>query len=72
MAYQNRRYTGDFLTIQQLISEGRLGEVKTFEAHYDRCVPRAQSFLIGLENLANHFAGPVTYTPDIIIAIVLW
>ncbi len=34
--YHNRRYDNDFLTIQKLINEGDLGEVMTFEAHYDR------------------------------------
>ncbi|WP_273831772.1 oxidoreductase [Guptibacillus sedimenti] len=34
--YHNRRYDSDFLTIQQLIKEERLGSVITYEAHYDR------------------------------------
>ncbi|MGA9286959.1 MAG: Gfo/Idh/MocA family oxidoreductase, partial [Anaerobacillus sp.] len=34
--YHNRRYDNDFLTIQKLINEGDLGEIITFEAHYDR------------------------------------
>lgn len=34
--YQNRRYVSDFLTIQELLQKGMLGELHTFEAHYDR------------------------------------
>ncbi len=34
--YHNRRYDNDFLTIQKLINEEKLGEIMTFEAHYDR------------------------------------
>jgi predicted dehydrogenase len=37
--YQNRRYTGDFVTVQQLLSTGALGRVTTFEAHFDRFRP---------------------------------
>jgi predicted dehydrogenase len=37
--YQNRRYVSDFLTIQQLLKENKLGMVAEFEAHYDRYRP---------------------------------
>jgi predicted dehydrogenase len=37
--FQNRRYVSDFLTIQQLLKEKKLGEVVEFEAHYDRYRP---------------------------------
>ncbi len=37
--YQNRRWDGDFLTIRKLISEGILGEIKYYEAHFDRFSP---------------------------------
>ncbi len=38
-AYHNRRWDGDFLTIQQLIREERLGEIRAFESHFDRLRP---------------------------------
>ncbi len=34
--YQNRRWDGDFLTVQRLLAEGRLGRVVGFESRYDR------------------------------------
>ena len=34
--YQNRRYVGDFRTIKELLSKNMLGDVHTYEAHYDR------------------------------------
>ncbi|THU31146.1 oxidoreductase [Niastella caeni] len=34
--YQNRRYVSDFLTIQEVLDKKLLGEVHTFEGHYDR------------------------------------
>ena len=37
--YQNRRYVGDFVTLRQVLSEGMLGRVTTFEAHFDRFRP---------------------------------
>ena len=37
--YQNRRWDGDFLTIKKLIDQNALGEIKYFEAHFDRYSP---------------------------------
>jgi scyllo-inositol 2-dehydrogenase (NADP+) len=37
--YQNRRFTGDFVTARQLVSTGVLGRVTMFEAHFDRFRP---------------------------------
>ena len=38
-AYQNRRYVGDFVTLQELLSDGVLGRVSIFESHFDRFRP---------------------------------
>ncbi|PYO99248.1 MAG: oxidoreductase [Gemmatimonadetes bacterium] len=38
-AYQNRRYVGDFVTVQTLLSDGGLGRVSIFESHFDRFRP---------------------------------
>lgn len=37
--YQDRRYTGDFATLQQVVSEGALGRVVHYESHFDRFRP---------------------------------
>lgn len=37
--YQNRRYDGDFAAVRQLVAEGTLGRMVTFETHYDRYRP---------------------------------
>src|SRR2546427_10529574 len=34
--YQNRRYVGDFVTLQRLVSEGTLGRIVVYESHFDR------------------------------------
>ena len=33
--FQNRRWDGDFLTLQALIADGRLGEVRRFESRFE-------------------------------------
>ena len=38
--YHNRRWDGDFLTIQKLLKSGALGEINEFEAHFDRYRPK--------------------------------
>ncbi len=37
--YQNRRWDGDFLTIQQLLRSQVLGELRSYESHFDRFRP---------------------------------
>jgi len=37
--YQDRRYTGDFVTVQHVVAEGGLGRVVLFESHFDRFRP---------------------------------
>jgi len=40
--YNNRRWDGDYLTVKKLIQDGRLGEVKSFESHFDRFRPEVR------------------------------
>ena len=37
--FQNRRWDNDFLTIRALLETGVLGDISTYEAHYDRYRP---------------------------------
>ncbi len=37
--YHNRRWDNDYLTVKQLIEQGKLGDVKMYEAHFDRYRP---------------------------------
>jgi len=34
--YQNRRWDGDFLTVQKVLAENKLGRLIEFESHFDR------------------------------------
>ena len=38
--FQNRRWDGDFLTVQKIIRSGELGRVVEFESHFDRFRPQ--------------------------------
>lgn len=40
--YQNRRWDGDFKTVQQVVYNGYLGEILEYEAHFDRFAPGAR------------------------------
>ena len=37
--YQDRRYTGDFATVQKVVAEGALGRIVSYESHFDRFRP---------------------------------
>lgn len=37
--FQNRRWDGDFLTVEKILEAGILGRVVTFESHFDRFRP---------------------------------
>jgi predicted dehydrogenase len=41
--YQNRRWDGDFLTVQRLMAEGKFGRVVLFESHFDRYRPQLKA-----------------------------
>lgn len=43
IVFQNRRWDGDFMTLQRLIDEGYLGRVVTFETHFDRFRPELRA-----------------------------
>lgn len=38
-AYQNRRWDGDFMTIQKILASGQLGRLVSYESHFDRFRP---------------------------------
>ncbi|MBF0278416.1 MAG: oxidoreductase [SAR324 cluster bacterium] len=38
--YHNRRFDGDFLTIQKCLNQKKLGKINTYIAHYDRFRPQ--------------------------------
>ncbi len=71
-AYQNRRYDGDFLTVQKVIESRKLGDLLELEMHYDYYRPQipegrtfspAGSYLYGhgchtLDQVISYFGEP--------------
>ncbi len=72
-AYQNRRFDSDFLTVQRVIEEGKLGDLLELEMHFDYFRPEvpesthtfnpAMSFLYGhachtLDQVISYFGKP--------------
>lgn len=57
-SYQNRRFDSDFLTVQKVIAEGKLGELLEVEMHYDYFRPEVpestESFDAGESFLYQH------------------
>ncbi|KAJ9095416.1 hypothetical protein QFC20_006654 [Naganishia adeliensis] len=41
--YQNRRWDSDFLAVQQLLKDGKLGQLNEYNSHFDRYRPAATS-----------------------------
>jgi predicted dehydrogenase len=41
--FQNRRWDGDFLTVQRLLAEGSLGRIARFESRYERWRPAVKA-----------------------------
>ena len=41
--YQNRRWDGDFKTLQKLIASGELGRIVSYESHFDRFRPEVRA-----------------------------
>lgn len=56
--YQNRRWDGDFKTVQQVVYNGYLGDILEYEAHFDRYAPGARRSAWRDE---SHPAGGVLY-----------
>ena len=40
--YQNRRWDGDFLTVERLVREGKFGRIVLYESHFDRFRPHVR------------------------------
>lgn len=78
--YQNRRYDSDFLTVQKVIEEGKLGEIFEVEMHFDYYRPETpensssfvfyDSYLYGhgchtIDQVISYFGKPDTVHYDV-------
>lgn len=59
--YQNRRWDSDFLTVQSLIQNGKLGRITEFESHFDRHRPQPPAASAATWNFKNHSAPGAIY-----------
>lgn len=79
-AYQNRRFDSDFLTVQKVIEEGKLGDLLELEMHFDYYRPEvpqaattfnpAESYLYGhgchtLDQVISYFGKPDSIHYDV-------
>ncbi|WP_336768385.1 Gfo/Idh/MocA family oxidoreductase [Pantoea endophytica] len=65
--YQNRRFDSDFLTVQEVIESGLLGEVFEVEMHYDYFRPDVPGKL-PFDKLRSYFYGHGCHTLDQVIS----
>ncbi len=67
-AYQNRRYDSDFLTVQQVIESGKLGELLELEMHFDYFRPEVPEATAVFDPLSSYLYGHACHTLDQVIS----
>lgn len=67
-AYQNRRYDGDFLTVQKVIEEGKLGDLLEVEMHYDYYRPYVPESVKTFNPTRSYLYGHACHTLDQVIS----
>lgn len=67
-AYQNRRFDSDFLTVQKVISEGKLGELLEIEMHFDYFRPEIPQSVKEFSANDSYLYGHGCHTLDQVIS----
>ncbi|MBL4930403.1 Gfo/Idh/MocA family oxidoreductase [Clostridium paridis] len=67
-AYQNRRFDSDFLTVQKVIEEGKLGELLELEMHYDYFRPEIPEGITNFNPTGSYLYGHGCHTLDQVIS----
>ncbi|SHJ94807.1 Predicted dehydrogenase [Clostridium cavendishii DSM 21758] len=67
-AYQNRRFDSDFLTVQKVIEEGRLGDLIELEMHFDYYRPEVPETIKKFNSLNSYLYGHACHTIDQVIS----
>jgi predicted dehydrogenase len=67
-AYQNRRFDSDFLTVQKVIEEGKLGELLELEMHFDYYRPETPESVHHFSPSMSYLYGHGTHTLDQVIS----
>ena len=66
--YQNRRYDSDFLTVQKVIEEGKLGEWFEIEMHFDYYRPETPEQSEGFDPYESYLYGHGCHTVDQVVS----
>ncbi|MEY8356016.1 Gfo/Idh/MocA family oxidoreductase [Lachnospiraceae bacterium 54-53] len=67
-AYQNRRFDSDFLTVQKVIEEGKLGELLELEMHFDYFRPEIPESAESFKSYMSYLYGHGCHTLDQVIS----
>lgn len=67
-SYQNRRFDSDFLTVQKVIEEGKLGELLEVEMHYDYYRPEIPEAIKNFNPAFSYLYGHGCHTLDQVIS----
>lgn len=66
--YQNRRYDSDFLTVQKVIEEGKLGDLLEIEMHFDYYRPEVPTQAENIPFHLGYFYGHACHSLDQVIS----
>ncbi|MGL5068061.1 MAG: Gfo/Idh/MocA family oxidoreductase [Sarcina sp.] len=67
-AYQNRRFDSDFLTVQKIIEEGKLGDILELEMHFDYYRPEVPEGVKRFSIDDSYLYGHACHTLDQVIS----
>ncbi|GIN58000.1 oxidoreductase [Lederbergia ruris] len=67
-AYQNRRFDSDFLTVQKVIEEGKLGDLLEIEMHFDYYRPEVPESVHSFNPLESFLYAHGCHTLDQVIS----
>lgn len=67
-AYQNRRFDSDFLTVQKVIEEGKLGDLLEVEMHYDYYRSEVPESVLSSDPALSFLYGHGCHTLDQVIS----
>ncbi|UOQ49639.1 Gfo/Idh/MocA family oxidoreductase [Gracilibacillus caseinilyticus] len=67
-AYQNRRFDSDFLTVQKVIEEGKLGDLQEMEMHFDYFRPEVPESADSFDPAVSFLYGHACHTLDQVIS----
>lgn len=67
--YQNRRFDSDFLTVQEVIKSGKLGDLLELEMHFDYFRPEVPENTTSFSRINSYLYGHACHTLDQVISL---